>query len=1111
MKKTRMSRKHLVYLAVFAIIMLGSLWLPGLIVVQASPLPNQVRQDFYQVLRGYVSRYGIVPTQPAVSWQHTVGVHFTKLIDFDQNGIPELLIAYSVASWGTTYRVYHWTPTGVNRTLYFIWSMGSWHSHYSFMESSSGDLFFRVNSPALNAVFPSDRITTYFSFVNGDWVNVLELEQSFVGTYYYGSDFASIPHEEADARDLWYILYFVDGVRVSLAEYQSATNTHLDTGGLRLQFLDWGQTLHEPETVHSLLTYLSEVPSISQPYANPLTQNITPYGRQAAETFLRNFWTIFRGHGWQDNSTGVLYYGFPSASWHSSSTAGNWASHWITDVSAYAAPLVYFSGERFNLSWGDTNPPFAFETIGSSWGTGNQVRVYDIGGNHVSTAPFMLSYHLLNSQGSMVATNFRLYDLTGNGIPEIFVEFGYGHFMSHWEGHGVRSTTVIFTYHQGDFVPAANFQAGTDLFVAADGSIIMLVHGDEVFGNVTPDPGFYQLQVLSNRVDFIPIHVPPLHEWPSAFHDHLSGMFYWNEVTWERGFNPGLTVFPTGQSIYPVSSLTDFETAMVSNVQQYLHIVANVILGNEVDEIIAPAIIDTDAVYIHTPPATWSPFTPNPATLQSISTPTQAISTIQQLVSLFTPVERTDPTFLINATLHIENLISRGATTSLPRTGIIDWSLLESSATTARNVLDETLQILETYELNPLRRLRQNLHFQQQGNPGELSVTFNDLGATADFDNVVVQSSFASVAIHRDFITENANVEVRLLDMDESLASVSGRALDFEQMRNDLSLALASINWLSLSVVTHLWSIFVLIAVAILYTLLVVFKKHLRLWVSLSFVTLAAIANVYTLTLHGGELQLPDNVQNLTIAVDVTNNVVFTLSLPVEHDEQDLILINADGHIIPTRYNPSTGTIDSRISESGYYRVIKYSISFADIQHSAAIMQETIVWLGTRGIMAGSVEGNFYPDQPITRAEFTATVVNAFNLLDLDAQHQFLDVLPQDWFYTAVASAYKQDLVEGFADQTFRPDWDMAKGQLIVVIGRILMEQMDYHVPDNIDQLLQDFTDVEDLPAWAIEAIALTNATNILIHRYDGLFASNTVMTRGDAAIILYRLFSRVW
>jgi len=132
-------------------------------------------------------------------------------------------------------------------------------------------------------------------------------------------------------------------------------------------------------------------------------------------------------------------------------------------------------------------------------------------------------------------------------------------------------------------------------------------------------------------------------------------------------------------------------------------------------------------------------------------------------------------------------------------------------------------------------------------------------------------------------------------------------------------------------------------------------------------------------------------------------------------------------------------------------------------------------------------------------------------MVDINASTTFTDIRPSAWYYLAVATAQQEGLITGFRDGSFRGDLNIPKDQLVVIAANALAEHMGYHIPSDIEMYLSRFLDREQLARWSVDGIALAASSNVLIHRADNIFSPRSAMTRGDAAVILYRVFSRVW
>ena len=288
----------------------------------------------------------------------------------------------------------------------------------------------------------------------------------------------------------------------------------------------------------------------------------------------------------------------------------------------------------------------------------------------------------------------------------------------------------------------------------------------------------------------------------------------------------------------------------------------------------------------------------------------------------------------------------------------------------------------------------------------------------------------------------------------------------------------------------------------------------------------------YALTLKVPELE-PDLIEIITIsAQDVgsgyapgnqdkkttvqvnlprgkTTNPV-TVSLPKDSGDANYqAVVKTDGSLTPSKYNPATTTMDGKITTSGTYTVQNNKKDFTDIANKSAEMQAAIRYLASKGIINGITDTSYAPDASISRAEIAALIVRALGKLDNSATNSFTDVTSGDWYYSAAGSSQRMGIITGYEDKTFRGTTVINKEQIVVVAARVLTSEMNYKTPGNPAQYLSKYSD--SVSSWAQPQVALATRENLLIYREDGTFYGAKNMTRGDAAIIINRLFQKIW
>ena len=153
----------------------------------------------------------------------------------------------------------------------------------------------------------------------------------------------------------------------------------------------------------------------------------------------------------------------------------------------------------------------------------------------------------------------------------------------------------------------------------------------------------------------------------------------------------------------------------------------------------------------------------------------------------------------------------------------------------------------------------------------------------------------------------------------------------------------------------------------------------------------------------------------------------------------------------------------------------------------------------------------FRPDDPLNRAQTASLITNIMGISDPSADYGFIDVNRPDWFFTAVNTARRHHLMTGTGEGTFSPNLNIPRDQMIAITARILRREMNYRNPVNAMTYLHIFADADELADWSLMDLALASRENLIMRRADGLFMPNQVITRGEAAIILHRLYRRIW
>lgn len=95
-------------------------------------------------------------------------------------------------------------------------------------------------------------------------------------------------------------------------------------------------------------------------------------------------------------------------------------------------------------------------------------------------------------------------------------------------------------------------------------------------------------------------------------------------------------------------------------------------------------------------------------------------------------------------------------------------------------------------------------------------------------------------------------------------------------------------------------------------------------------------------------------------------------------------------------------------------------------------LDQLVDWGVIRADQAGD------PDAPITRAEFMAVVNRAYGYTEM-GPIPFTDVSPGDWYYDDVAIAYTAGYMKGTSETTASPNASLTREQAVCILGRNMM------------------------------------------------------------------------
>lgn len=183
------------------------------------------------------------------------------------------------------------------------------------------------------------------------------------------------------------------------------------------------------------------------------------------------------------------------------------------------------------------------------------------------------------------------------------------------------------------------------------------------------------------------------------------------------------------------------------------------------------------------------------------------------------------------------------------------------------------------------------------------------------------------------------------------------------------------------------------------------------------------------------EEKSPQEIENYTY-VDYTESVeyvyshkdlIYIVGYPDESVRADAPMTRAEAATVFYRlYDGEYPAFERRMSGS----------TFEDVQTGHWFYKE-VETLYNSGIVDGTGEHKFSPDEPVTRAEF-AVMAARWAGLDYEGGNVFDDVPVGHWAYSYINAAANAGWVEGYPDGSFRPDEPISRAEVVRLVNGMI-------------------------------------------------------------------------
>lgn len=169
---------------------------------------------------------------------------------------------------------------------------------------------------------------------------------------------------------------------------------------------------------------------------------------------------------------------------------------------------------------------------------------------------------------------------------------------------------------------------------------------------------------------------------------------------------------------------------------------------------------------------------------------------------------------------------------------------------------------------------------------------------------------------------------------------------------------------------------------------------------------------------------------------------------------------------------------------------------FTDVPNNH-LYADAIKYLKKNNIVSGYADNTFKPDNSLNRAEALKIILIANNFVIQEKNTDFPDVPRNSWFEKYVATAVSQNIVSGYADGKFRPDNLVNRAEFLKM--SILSAGFD---PTETNSTYPDVS----ADQWYSRFFAFAQEHSLLKMKKGGFIVPNDAITRAEAADVIYRL-----
>jgi len=163
--------------------------------------------------------------------------------------------------------------------------------------------------------------------------------------------------------------------------------------------------------------------------------------------------------------------------------------------------------------------------------------------------------------------------------------------------------------------------------------------------------------------------------------------------------------------------------------------------------------------------------------------------------------------------------------------------------------------------------------------------------------------------------------------------------------------------------------------------------------------------------------------------------------------------------------------------------------------------------LAQQNIITGYADNTFRPDNPVSRAEFATMIIKAINRENapISLIYNFKDVPSSNWAYSNIQRAYGLGLITGFPGNLFKPNNYILKVEVISILSKAV--QTGLMTESEARTILSRYYDQSKIPGWAVIPVAKAVKANLVVnYPQPNFLMPQKQATRAEVAAMLCNL-----